>query len=401
MSYPQIPPQNGSNQPGYPNQLRPNHEQPLNRQVFMPPNSGGLPNILTPQFTGQISAPKVPTSALDQDFRTTTPVQPTPDFTNGIYEGRTTLATGSSQIRPLAQVYAPSATVGSAVEASSKKKPKPASLKPLLFSAPFILILLLVGIFYITLWGMSMHATRQYNAKDYAAAANNFSYQQAMASSWPQSWLPRYNQGTSLLQAAQLDKGVNLLEQALKLVPPSMRDGDGKIMEPNGPECKVRLNLSTGYIALGDELMKEKEFAKAEEKYGEAQKTLDPCTSGGNSGDQQDQQNQQGQGGQDQQDQQNQQDQQQQADQKDKEATDKKRESQKQQGKEPEPEQQNQQDQSQNQDQKSDSDQSQDPAEQERRKELEKRNQKSREEQQNDQDRQSGGGIGGGSGRNW
>lgn len=379
MSFPPVP----NNQNALPNQP--------NGQTFVPGAGGQAPNLPN-EFSEQAAAPQAPTSPMDQVFATSQPpAQPTrPEDLGQVMPGQNNAA----QIRPLAQVYAPSAAVASAVDATRKSKQKKSTLLPLFISLPFILVILFAGIYFTTLWGMSFYGTRQYKAQHYQSAYSNFSWQQTLANSWPEGWRPRYNAGTSLLAAKDLQGGVDKLEDALRLVPKATRNQNNMIIDPYAPECRVRLNLGAGYYAQGNQALDKGEPAQAEELFRKVKTTLEPCSSGKPpASDEQDKKDSQSS------------DPRKQADHKKKQADDKQRQAEEQQGKQPEPEQNNPDNQQQQQQNQGDQQQKQDkeqmdPQERKRREELEKRNEKSRQQQQNEQDKNNDDG-GSSTGRNW
>lgn len=99
-----------------------------------------------------------------------------------------------------------------------------------------------------------------------------------------EGWQAPYNLGTAQLAHDRQDAGVANLELALRRVRRAERT-QGQIANTEGPECKVRANLSLGYEAQGKAAGK-----SGAKRLQKAIDTIQPCTSSKNNKDEQERQ---------------------------------------------------------------------------------------------------------------
>ena len=99
-----------------------------------------------------------------------------------------------------------------------------------------------------------------------------------------EGWQAPYNLGTAQLAHDRRDAGVANLELALRRVRRAERT-QGQIANTEGPECKVRANLSLGYEAQGKAAGK-----SGAKRLQKAIDTIQPCTSSKKNKDEQERQ---------------------------------------------------------------------------------------------------------------
>ncbi len=148
----------------------------------------------------------------------------------------------------------------------------------LLWSAPLMLIALVVAIKLLSAVAVNMAGQSAYQNANHQTAADRFGLLADYANVI-EPWKAHFNEGTAIYAGGDFFNASTNLEVALDLVPKAPQG------EPPGPEeCDVRTNLSLAYEGLGDEAMLASDFAMATNYYDQAQETLSNCGESGGSG---------------------------------------------------------------------------------------------------------------------
>ena len=158
----------------------------------------------------------------------------------------------------------------------SGAKRSSASLKPLWWSMPFVIVALLASVFLITLHLCSYQAGRSYQADRFQGARQAYQGQLAWTSKGPETWVANYNLGTTLLVQGFVDVGVAHLEVAMEGVPRAKEIEPGRI-QTYSYECRVRMNLALGIESQGDVAGQALEWSRAADLYGRASELLSVC----------------------------------------------------------------------------------------------------------------------------
>lgn len=153
-----------------------------------------------------------------------------------------------------------------------------ASLRPLWFSLPLVVVALLAGGFLIALPVWSATSGHAYRQGAYQRAYAGYERQEAITARGPEAWVARYNAGTTLLAQGRVDAGVHELERAMDGVPRAHVDEAGFI-EMFSYECRVRMNLGLGLERQGDARMRRGEFSAAADLYRRGAALVAPCQS--------------------------------------------------------------------------------------------------------------------------
>ena len=95
--------------------------------------------------------------------------------------------------------------------------------------------------------------------------------------SFLQGWEARFNLGTALAKGKKYSEAVGSLSIALDRAPKSKRTGS-QIAETDGPECKVRRNLSLAYEKRGDQSKAAGRKDAAKKDFAKASSTMAPCS---------------------------------------------------------------------------------------------------------------------------
>lgn len=137
-------------------------------------------------------------------------------------------------------------------------------LRVLLWSLPFAVVVLFVGIWLATLSVWAIRAGGPEDEAGWEKALRSFSSQATLTSWFPSPWVAQYNLGTALAQTGDLEAAVNQFQIAYEGVPKAVPGEEGNI-EPFSYECQVRINLSATLELLGDQAasMEEEEAALA------------------------------------------------------------------------------------------------------------------------------------------
>ena len=149
----------------------------------------------------------------------------------------------------------------------------------LAWSAPVVLLALIVG---GVLLGASLggaYGRSAYDAGEYTSAAERYDHHKPYTRA-VEPWKAWFNAGTARQRAREPFQAVEELREAHRLVPAGTTDADGR-PDPATPECRVRTNLSLALEALGDESRAVGDPAMALAYYREALGALGPCTSDG------------------------------------------------------------------------------------------------------------------------
>ena len=95
--------------------------------------------------------------------------------------------------------------------------------------------------------------------------------------SFLQGWEARFNLGTALAKGKKYSEAIGSLSIALDRAPKSKRTGS-QIAETDGPECKVRRNLSLAYEKRGDQSKAAGRKDAAKKDFAKASSTMAPCS---------------------------------------------------------------------------------------------------------------------------
>ncbi|MFV0254047.1 MAG: hypothetical protein ACK5H2_12040 [Beutenbergiaceae bacterium] len=149
----------------------------------------------------------------------------------------------------------------------------------LAWSAPVMLLVLLVSLKMLSAVGLNMAGTSAYQQANHNTAAQRFEALEFFNVIQP--WKAYFNQGTAIYASGDFWNASQELEIALDMVPKAPPG------EPPGrEECDVRTNLSLAYEGLGDEALAVSDAAMAASRYNEAQEVLSNCgESDGNGGE--------------------------------------------------------------------------------------------------------------------
>lgn len=149
-------------------------------------------------------------------------------------------------------------------------------LKVLWWSLPVAILVFLVGVWWTGLYFWSVSSERASEQGQWSKVESSYAKQVKVAAYYPESWLPEYNLGTSLVAQSQYDAGIERLESAFVGVPKAIKDESGRI-EMFSYECSVRMNLSAAHEMVGDDFAAAEEVEEAETSYGEALEWAEPC----------------------------------------------------------------------------------------------------------------------------
>ena len=149
----------------------------------------------------------------------------------------------------------------------------------LAWSAPVVLMFLVVGSLLLgTVFGNHLGG-RDYEALRYEQAATQYRAQQRWTG-FVEQWKAWFNSGTAEYSAGQHFAAVEDLRVALDRVPEAgpLPGGPAGSKAPGSPECRVRTNLSLGLEAMGDDAAATDDSGMAAVYYAEAQEAIAPCT---------------------------------------------------------------------------------------------------------------------------
>lgn len=187
--------------------------------------------------------------------------------------------------------------LGQATSGKQKVQRSPRALRPLWFSIPILVIVLMIAGYLIGLRLWSQSSLKQWEASDYETAQAGYEGQRTWTGIGIEAWVAHYNLGTTLVRQDRLDEGVEELRAAFELVPKAREVQPGRL-EPFSYECRVRVNLAIGLEIQGDKLRSSGSTGNAVSFYQEAQDTISPCqTASGSSGQSGDQNQSSGQSG--------------------------------------------------------------------------------------------------------
>ena len=133
----------------------------------------------------------------------------------------------------------------------------------------------------LTLWCTAMFLlprwARMAYDSDPEASAGRYRLAMNITPSFLQGWETRFNLGTALAKGKKYSEAIGSLSIALDRVPKSKRSGN-QIAETDGPECKVRRNLSLAYEKRGDQSKGAGRKNAAKKDYAKASSTMAPCS---------------------------------------------------------------------------------------------------------------------------
>ena len=133
----------------------------------------------------------------------------------------------------------------------------------------------------LTLWCAAMFLlprwARMAYDSDPEASAGRYRLAMNITPSFLQGWEARFNLGTALAKGKRHSEAIGSLSIALDRVPKSKRTGN-QIAEADGPECKVRRNLSLAYEKRGDQSKGAGRKNAAKKDYAKASSTMAPCS---------------------------------------------------------------------------------------------------------------------------
>ena len=133
----------------------------------------------------------------------------------------------------------------------------------------------------LTLWCTAMFLlprwARMAYDSDPEASAGRYRLAMNITPSFLQGWETRFNLGTALAKGKEYSEAIGSLSIALDRAPKSKRSGN-QIAETDGPECKVRRNLSLAYEKRGDQSKGAGRKNAAKKDYAQASSTMAPCS---------------------------------------------------------------------------------------------------------------------------
>lgn len=147
----------------------------------------------------------------------------------------------------------------------------------LLWSAPLMLIALLVALKLLSAVAVNMAGSSAYDHANYNTAADRFESLEFFNVIEP--WKAHFNQGTAVYASGQFFQSTQHLAVALDLVPKAPQGEP-----PAKEECDVRTNYSLALEGLGDEAMAASDPAMGADYYAQAQEMLSNCGEGGGNG---------------------------------------------------------------------------------------------------------------------
>ncbi|HLV04059.1 MAG TPA: PT domain-containing protein [Actinomycetaceae bacterium] len=148
----------------------------------------------------------------------------------------------------------------------------------LAWSAPVVLVFLVVGSLLVGTWAGNLLGTREYDAGRFPEAARQYRAQQRWTG-FAEQWKAWFNSGTAEYRAEEHFRAVEDLRVALELVPQAgpLPGGPEGSKAPQSPECRVRTNLSLAIEAMGDVAATGSDLGMAEAYFAEAQEVIEPC----------------------------------------------------------------------------------------------------------------------------
>lgn len=147
------------------------------------------------------------------------------------------------------------------------------------WTLPAVVISLLAGAFFITIWAMNLVAGSAYAKGEYQSAEDSYRKQCELSQLVPEPWKARYNEGTAQLADGQYDDSAVTLAEVLPHVP--VAPVTNGLKDPESDECIVRSNLSMSYEGQADVLREAGDLQGAIALYKQAIDTIGACTSDG------------------------------------------------------------------------------------------------------------------------
>ena len=196
---------------------------------------------------------------------------------------------GAPQVDPVDPAVRAKLTKASSGKQKIERNPR--ALRPLWYSIPILIIVLIVAAYLIGLSLWSRSSLKHWKAQEYDVAQAGYEGQMAWTKIGIERWVAHYNRGTTLVRQGQTDEGVTELRTAFDLVPKATEVQPGRL-EPFSYECRVRVNLSIGIEIQGDAQIAAGAYAGAAATYQEAEDMVAPCQTASNSNQNQSDQNQ-------------------------------------------------------------------------------------------------------------
>ena len=156
---------------------------------------------------------------------------------------------GAPQVDPVDPAVRAKLTKASSGKQKIERNPR--ALRPLWYSIPILIIVLIVAAYLIGLSLWSRSSLKHWKAQEYDVAQAGYEGQMAWTKIGIERWVAHYNRGTTLVRQGQTDEGVTELRTAFDLVPKATEVQPGRL-EPFSYECRVRVNLSIGIEIQGD-----------------------------------------------------------------------------------------------------------------------------------------------------
>ncbi|PHP53170.1 hypothetical protein BW737_004525 [Actinomyces ruminis] len=117
-------------------------------------------------------------------------------------------------------------------------------------------VVAVVGVWMLLVWGLTFAGNHAAVDGSYTTAIGRYRAVERL-NPWLEQWRVHYNLGTAQLLDDQLDAAVDQLEEALETAPAAdtvqVQDDEGNvstILDPESPECLVRVNLYVTHLSL-------------------------------------------------------------------------------------------------------------------------------------------------------
>ncbi|SHE24551.1 tetratricopeptide repeat protein [Actinomyces glycerinitolerans] len=117
-------------------------------------------------------------------------------------------------------------------------------------------VVAVVGVWMLSVWGLTFAGNHAVVDGSYTTAIGRYRAVERL-NPWLEQWRVHYNLGTAQLLDDQLDTAVSELEEALGTAPAAgtvqVKDDEGNvvtILDPESPECLVRVNLYVTHLSL-------------------------------------------------------------------------------------------------------------------------------------------------------
>ncbi|NDR53358.1 tetratricopeptide repeat protein [Actinomyces sp. 565] len=144
-------------------------------------------------------------------------------------------------------------------------------------------VVAVIAVWMLVVSGLTFAANHAAVSGNYAAAVDRYGAVVRL-NPWLEQWRVHYNLGTAQLLDDRLDAAVGELEEALVTAPAAgtvqVKDEAGNtvtVLDPQAPECLVRVNLYTAHASLADVAQDGGDSATAEAQWDAAMQAAGQC----------------------------------------------------------------------------------------------------------------------------